>query len=53
MNVKMERVSVMEHVRTPLDRTTAFAQLATYLIHRVIYVLVNSIFTIIIMNIEV
>ena len=43
MNVNMERVSAMERVRTPLDRTTAFAQLATYLIHGAICVLVNSI----------
>ena len=36
----------MEHVRTLLDRTAAFAQLAMYLIHKEICVLVSSTFTV-------
>ena len=32
----------MEHVRTLLDHTTAFAQLAMYLIHKEICALVSS-----------
>jgi hypothetical protein len=43
MNVKTAGICAMEHVRTHLDRITAFVQLAMYLVQKKLCVLVRSI----------